>query len=134
MWSRRSSNHRRGSLVAAIGLSLTALFIAGCGDSEEVSTDECTVVEPGPDGRTELEVGAESMDFDFDCIEVQGGTVHITFDNRDSGVAHNLRVAGEATDLKAGPDVQELTVDLEVGEHDVSCDPHPNMKAVIVAV
>lgn len=127
------SNRRRGPLAAAAALVATALVVTACGGSDDVSTEDCTTVEPDSDGRTVLEVGAESLDFDFDCIEVQAGTVHITFENRDSGVAHNLRVAGQATDLKAGPVVQELTVELDVGDHDVSCDPHPNMKAVIVA-
>lgn len=134
MLLHRSTNPRRRFPAILLGVSLAvAVTLVGCGD-EEVATDDCTVVEPGSDGRTVLELGADNMAFDFDCVEVQAGPVDITFDNRDSGVAHNLKVAGEATELTAGPDVQELTVDLEVGDHDVTCDPHPNMKAVIVAV
>jgi plastocyanin len=68
-------------------------------------------------------------------LEAPAGTVTIEFDNRDSGVVHNIQVfdgddadadsLGQ-TDLEIGPLTQTLTLELETGEYFYQCDAHPN--------
>jgi plastocyanin len=74
----------------------------------------------------------------FDKTELLGFAgqgLTITFDNRDSGVAHNIHFFNGAdetapdagsTDVEAGPVVQTLKLDpLDPGEYFYRCDVHP---------
>lgn len=113
-----------------------ASVLVACG-SEAVSTDDCKVIDPTEPGITELTITAKDMSFSESCVEVQPGTVAITFVNDDGRVAHNLRVDGggvnETTALKSGPFTEELSLELDTpGKYPFKCDPHPNMKGVIV--
>lgn len=119
-------------MLAALALG----GLSGCGSSDGDS-GACTVVAPTAKGRTEVTVEAKAMAFTTSCLQVQPGTLVVTFENRDKGVPHNFRVKGhgvnDATDLKAGPDTQTLTVDLtETGTYQFLCDPHANMRGKIV--
>jgi len=121
---------RRVLAPIAVG---AVLALSGCG-GDDVDTSDCRVVEPAADGRTEVTVRAKSMAFDTDCLEVQPGTLVVTFANDDKGVPHNFNLKGEgSTDLTTGPDEQVLTVELpDPGTYDFVCDPHPQMKGAIV--
>ena len=79
---------------------------------------------------------AKNLQFDVRCIDMGPGTLHITYDNQDSGVAHDLRITGqgvnESTDLARGPVGQELVVELTtLGTYTYACDPHATMEGVI---
>ena len=114
--------------LAVLGLALVA-----CGGSD-VDTSTCRVVAPTSDGRTEVTVTAKNMAFDVECLQVEAGTLVVTFVNDDEGVPHDFHVLGEgSTDLTKGPDEQVLTLELpDPGTYDFVCDPHPNMKGAIV--
>jgi plastocyanin len=119
----------------ALGLVLVAVvaLLVACGGND-VDTDDCQVVAPVSPGRTEVTVTAKSMAFDVECLQVEPGTLVVTFVNEDSGVPHNFHVKDEgSTDLTNGPDEQVLTLELpDAGTYDFVCDPHPNMKGAIV--
>lgn len=108
--------------------------LLGACSSDEVSTDDCRVVVPSAPGRTEVTVTAKNMAFDVECLQVEPGTLVVTFVNEDKGVPHNFNLKGEgATDLTTGPDEQVLTLDLpEPGTYGFVCDPHPNMTGAVV--
>ena len=130
----------RGSIARVTfgaALLLGATVLGGCSNDKEVSKDDCTVLAPSSSGVTEATISAKDMSFSESCLEVQPGTLHITFVNDDKSVAHNLRVKGngidEATGLESGPYTDDLTVELtNPGDYPFTCDPHPNMKGVIV--
>jgi len=139
-------------LVGAYG-DLTGLAIAGqpgesqaptgpTGPTTPPPSEECT---PVVDGR--VTVVAEGIRFtDGRCIQAQAGEPFtIVFDNRDSGVQHNVQVfAGpEPTgdllegswDIITGPDTIEYEVPaLDAGEHAYNCVVHPNMVGTIRVV
>jgi plastocyanin len=93
---------------------------------------------PGPvetpgSGTTVALVGVNST-FDVETLQAPAGSVTIEFDNRDSGVVHNVHVfrgdsaRGESvgeTELEPGPVRQELTMALDPGEYFYQCDAHP---------
>jgi plastocyanin len=58
-------------------------------------------------------------------------------DNQDDGVNHNLHLTDApdepATDLEAGPRVQELEVRLPAGDYEFVCDLHPTMVGTLHA-
>ena len=120
-------------LRSSLLFALLGLVIVSCGGSD-VNTDDCRVVAPTGEGRTEVTVRAENMAFDAECLQVEAGTLVVTFVNEDDGVPHNFHVKGEgSTDLTEGPDEQVLTLELtDPGTYDFVCDPHPNMKGAIV--
>lgn len=129
----------RGSIVrTALGtVVLVGVLLSGCSSDSEVSKDDCTIVDPTSPGVTELTIVAKDMAFSESCVQVQPGTLTITFENEDGKVPHNLRVKGdgmnEATGLEAGPFTEDLKLELSnPGDYPFSCDPHANMKGVIV--
>jgi plastocyanin len=114
-----------------------AILVGACGggDDDVVAPPEpgCRVAE---DGR--VEIVARDLAWDTDCLEVPAGTpVVVAVDNRDDGVNHNLRLTGApgdpGTDLEAGPVIQELDLELPVGDYDFVCDIHPTMVGVLHA-
>ena len=123
--------------IAMLTALLAGAVLAGCGNDKEASKDDCTVLAPSPSGVTEVTITAKNMSFSESCLKVQPGTLKIDFVNDDKSVAHNLRVKGngidEATKLESGPFREDLVVDLtNPGDYPFKCDPHPNMKGVIV--
>ncbi|MEO6989612.1 MAG: cupredoxin domain-containing protein [Aquihabitans sp.] len=134
--NKRESKSRVNFGAALLAAALIGVVLSSCG-SEEASTDDCTVVAPSSPGVTEVTISAKDMSFSESCVEVQPGTLTIEFVNEDTSVAHNLRVKGngidEATALESGPFTEDLTVELDTpGDYPFKCDPHPNMKGVIV--
>jgi plastocyanin len=86
------------------------------------------------DGAVRLEIVSVSSTFDVEELEAPAGPITIVFDNRDTGVIHNLHIykgdsaRGEdiaQTELKPGLIVQELNLNLDAGEYYYVCDAHP---------
>lgn len=131
-------NARGSNVRMAFGAALlVGVVLSGCSGDSEVSKDDCTIVDPTSPGVTEMTIVAEDMAFSESCVQVQPGTLTITFENEDGKVAHNLRVKGngvnESTELESGPFTEDLTLELpNPGDYPFKCDPHPNMKGVIV--
>lgn len=153
--TNQESNHpihrsvTRRVLGVAAGLSLVVAFGVGCGSSGESTGGASTTASAdgsgGGDGSSgcataengTIEVVTTNFDFDPDCITTSGDRLKVTYDNKEDGVKHNIHFkdakssTGDAkTDLKAGPDVQTITlVDLKPGEtYTYVCDIHSSMK------
>jgi plastocyanin len=123
-----AARRRLPVVVIALGVALGA----GCGGDDGPTSDEAVPDDP------DAVVVAEDMAFEPGEVEVAAGEpVTLVIDNRDDGVEHNIRVEGapepNGTPLRLGPSQQALTVELEAGEHAVTCDIHPNMEATVVA-
>lgn len=85
---------------------------------------------------TQLSLAASGTRFTATQLEAASGKpIAVKFDNQDAGVFHNFAlytdeahtvpVPGGATQLAAGPVVQDLTVDLKAGTYYFRCDVHP---------
>jgi plastocyanin len=139
--------------VAVLGLAL--VFAAGC--SSDVDTDPTPVatfkITPASGTRipasptpaaasTAAAPGAEvlistsgsSLKFDQTEPKAVAGAIRITFDNRDSGIPHNIQffdgsdssaTSLGATSIATGPIKQELTLNLSPGTYYFQCDVHP---------
>jgi len=145
---------------ASITLAMLALVVAACGGgdssseveatpppAEKVETtppaaEEAVTTPPAPDevettmpaeevGATSLQLVGENISFDSTELSAPAGQeVTITFENRDSGVPHNLRVNGPsgpiATEIAGGPITQTLTFTIdEPGTYTFLCEVHP---------
>ena len=81
-----------------------------------------------------LTVTGQDSTFKEEELNTTAGAVTITFDNKDSGIIHNLHVyqgtdatgpsVGQ-TDLEAGPVEQKLELNLTAGSYFYRCDAHP---------
>lgn len=131
-----SAARPRLRLAAALVASCLSLaLVTACGDDGSESSGECRTL-TATDGHYEATIVAKNLQFDVRCLSMGPGTLTLTYDNRDSGVAHDLHVTGmgvnEATDLERGPTKQELTVELtQVGTYTFACDPHATMEGII---
>ena len=105
----------------------TATTAAGTATTEPGGGD-------GGGGSTTLELAGANTIFDKTKLEAPAGEITIDFDNKDSGIPHNVHVhKGEkvgdpsvgATDLEAGPVKQTLKLTLEAGKYYYQCDAHP---------
>jgi plastocyanin len=111
---------KRGLLT----LVLAAAVAVGCGGSSEPRPPDAAIV-------------AEGLRFDTDLIDVSAGNdFTILVDNRDQSTFHNFHITdapGEpATDLAAGPNVQQLTFQIgEPGTYTFICDTHPAMTGTV---
>jgi plastocyanin len=129
---------RRARVVALLAVALAGVVLPACGgDGDDAAPADCEVLRPGPDGTTEATIVGQDLGFDVSCLEVRPGRLELTFENRDEGVLHDLRVTGHgvnaATDLVAGTTTQRLTVDLaEPGRYTFACDPHATMEGTLV--
>lgn len=94
----------------------------------------------GARGSTELTVRAVNITFDKTSLTAPAGAATITFTNADNGVSHNFHLykgsddTGTSlgmTDIKAGPDTQQLKVTLTPGTYFYMCDVHPQMTGTI---
>ena len=109
-------------------VAVLASVVAGCGDDDASSAPAAEV---GADGS--VTIVAEDLSFDPERVSAPIGTVEITLDNRDDGVAHNIVVTGNGvdagTELERGPVSQELAVEFpEAGSYSFVCEIHPPMK------
>ena len=129
---------RRGSgyaLAAGSALTLTVAVLVACsgsgGGSSEPSSGTCA-----PTG-TALTLAAPGLAFDTDCLATlpnQGFTV--TFDNQDSGVAHNFLISEAFApgspilfqgDAITGPKTTTYDVSaLDAGTYSFECSLHPS--------
>lgn len=90
-----------------------------------------------------VDIGADNMAFDMDTITVPAGAeVTVNFDNRDSGIPHNVSFyidssAADAIfvgDLITGPDrvTQTFTAPAEPGTYYFQCDVHSFMNGAFI--
>lgn len=116
----------RARVVVAV-LSLGPV-LAGCGSG---STPASSPGPAPPGSRGGPVLVSEGLSFDRDHLEIAAGTtVTIEFDNRDTGVPHNLRVKGRSVDVSTkvekGDVVQYLDVRIDrPGTFTFVCDVHP---------
>src|SRR5699024_6844293 len=113
-----------------LGRSFAAVFVAaavlvacgGDGDGDSASDDDCKVVSPTSEGRTEIEVIARDMDYVDTCYEVEPGELIVDFTSDDGDIAHNIHITGngvnEATKVLTN-DSETLELDLSTpGDYD----------------
>jgi plastocyanin len=147
-------HQRLGAIWLTAVLALGFVFVAGCNTEAEADPTPVTTWKitpasgtprPSPTAAataTSGAVGAEvvisttaaTLKFDQTTPRAKAGTVRITFDNKDSGVPHNIQFfnGGDAsapslgaTDTANGPIKQQLTLDLTPGQYYFQCDVHP---------
>lgn len=163
---RESLITRRGGvrlLAALAALLALGVFSAACGstnpsDPTPVKTFKITPATGGQNtptpapaatatsasggggGATISIVGINST-FDKDKLSAPAGAITIEFDNKDSGVPHNIHFHKGAkvsdpsvgsTALEPGPVKQTLKLDLTAGDYFYQCDVHPaTMKGIL---
>lgn len=128
--------HLRRTFVSCIAAgALAALALTGCGSSSSSSASGdggCKAVQNG-----EVTLSAKTTAFSSSCLTMAPGSLDVTFDNEEKGVAHNFHLKDatpkvtdkDRTILKVGPDTQSVAyVDLKPGDYTYVCDIHPNMK------
>ncbi len=128
-------------LLVAAALALTA---AACGEVDAPDIAQTGITEPRssePPGRGGVTIVAVDTAFDTTNLDAAvGETLAITFDNRDDGIPHNLRVEGASggdakTDIEQGPTTQTLEVSFDdAGEFAYVCDVHPRQMRGTVTV
>ena len=98
------------------------------------TTDEPPAPPATPGEATVLEVAGITNEFDVEELTAPPGSITVEFDNRDSGVVHNIHFYRGADDegesvaeseLESGPIKQTVTFDAEPGEYYYVCDAHP---------
>lgn len=153
-------NLTRIGAVALLGLAVVAT--AGCNsevdaDPTPVATFKITpasgtrppasptpvpqTTAAAPGAEVSISTGGSTLKFDQTTLQATAGAIRITFDNKDSGIPHNIHVFDGkdssapslgATSPAAGPIKQELTLNLSPGEYYFQCDVHPTtMKGTI---
>jgi plastocyanin len=118
---------------AAGTLAAFALVVVACGGSTTTVGSE---VESGGVGD-EISITLVGENIAFDTAELVarvGQQVTITFENRDSGVPHNLWIDGPAgpiaTEIEVGAITQTLTFTIdESGTYQFLCQVHPGAMA-----
>lgn len=132
-----------------VAIAALAIAISSCGGGTETPasggspSDATPPPSPGcaPSG-TELEIEAEDIAFDKDCLAVPAGvSFSVEVKNRDELVAHNFSIytqAGDAvftSETFQGPADRTLQVDpLEQGSYLFRCDVHPGtMNGTLIA-
>lgn len=89
-----------------------------------------------PEGPADVVLLGSRLDFQPKVLDLAvGKDLVIRFDNREKGVAHNLRFktapGDPRTKLEKGPIVQDLAVRFdEPGKYRYTCDIHPLMTGV----
>jgi plastocyanin len=143
------------SAAALLALALSAAACGGGGDGQAAADrlatgGDTTEAPPGDDASGvdgseavavldgAVTIVAENGSFNPTELSARvGEAIEITFDNRDSGLRHNLHVRDAAggdqmTNIAAGPDTQTLTVTFDqAGEYDYLCDVHPELNGTI---
>ena len=112
---------------------LVLVASAACSGDDDAADPEPPACTEAVDGRVALV--ADDVAWDTDCLRAPAGPLTIVVDNRDDGVNHNVHLpdapGSPATDLAAGPSLDELDVDLEAGSYEFICDIHPNMAGTL---
>jgi plastocyanin len=129
---------RYGALIAPI-LAFALILGAACNDDDNDVNDVNDVT---PTNGVVLEIAAENeFEFTEDELRAPAGEITIVFDNRDEGILHNIAIYPSqddlatvlgSTELTEGPDVQELTIELEAGEYYYNCQVHPAMDGTLI--
>ena len=127
---------------AGVMLAALALVVAACGGGGAVDTTTTAVQTTTPTadvGESSISLVGENIAFNATRLNAPAGReVTITFENRDAGVSHNLRIAGPsgpiATKIEKGPITQTLTFTIdEPGTYQFLCEVHPTaMKGDLV--
>jgi plastocyanin len=88
----------------------------------------------------ELTIVGKNIKFDKTEVSATAGTVTITFDNQDGGVPHNIHrfkgsdAQGESlilTEIRNGPAIDTVQLELSAGEYYYLCDVHPTMEGIL---
>ncbi len=128
-------------LLLEIGFALV-LAACGSGGAGAPGADAPQATGTAPIAAGAIVISANNLQFDTDALSSPAGAVTIVFDNRDSGVPHNIhfhrgmKVTGESvgkTDVENGKTRQTLELDLDAGPYYYQCDVHPNMKGILTA-
>jgi plastocyanin len=107
------------------------------------ATPDASPTPGGSGGQTTIVIAGISSEFDVEEVEAEAGSITIEFDNRDSGIVHNIHFYrgndsdGESvaeSELEVGPVKQTLTFDVEPGEYYYVCDAHPATMEGILTV
>lgn len=134
--TRTMSAHRRHRVAlptAAVAWFVAASLVAACGGG----TGTTPPSSGGAAASTELTIVAEDIEFQPASISAPSGSdLHVTLDNRDDGVPHNLQLLGGPdlgtviveTEIVTGPVTQETTIPgLVPGAYRFMCVVHPTM-------
>jgi plastocyanin len=130
--------------IVLLGLVAGILLAACGGDAGASGAAPVTGAPPTPvNGQTQPDVIIAAVNIAFDPAEVTvraGTPFTIGFDNRDSGVPHNLVLtapSGEIvakTEIVTGPAHVDLQVPaLAAGTYTYTCQVHPNMMGTLTA-
>lgn len=144
-------------------LVVVALTAVGCGGDEaapttsadESTTEETASPEASPTAEEtpdevpadcspggEIEVEAEDISFDTDCVAAPAGVpFEIEFKNRDSGIPHNFaiytEVGGDALFqgkvITGAADATYQVDAIDAGQYHFQCDIHATMNGTFVA-
>jgi plastocyanin len=136
-------DRRRSTRIAAVATS-TVFGLAACADDGPSRADAANLFggdDAAASGADEATIVAQNIAFDVTRLEVAvGDQLTITYDNRENGIPHNLRVRDTATgdamtDIVAGPITQTLAVTFDQpGQFAYLCDVHPEQMQGIIAV
>jgi plastocyanin len=136
-------------MVRLSPLLLVGILVVGCGDDGNQAGTAPSPTPPAPTTTsprpappepeciegTELEVEAENLEFNVDCIRIPAETpVTIMFSSRDEGTVHDIAIGDNVLDIQ--PSVfdgevieggQDITYEIEgvpMGEYVFFCTVH----------
>lgn len=126
----------RRSLLVVLGTLAIAGAACSAGSGEEGSRASSPPSPTEGGEATELRLAGSALRFDVETLTVAADVgFTIVFDNRDSGIPHNIAVYRSGppakdqvakTDLEPGPTTQRLSVPaLAPGRYFYQCDIHP---------
>ena len=120
---------------ARLALAVSLLLVGACGSP--AATPAPGAMTPTTGDPAALTIVAEDIAFEPASLRVPAGTpLDITFENRDDGVPHDLRLLGDAqfsttlveSEILTGPSTQRVPVPgLLPGRYRFDCTVHPNM-------
>lgn len=113
---------RRVAAAAAV----LVLLVSGCGgDDDDASADQGSSEQPAPVSEGDAAVViAVDIDFGQDDYEAEAGEVSFVYENQGN-IAHTLLIKdvdGFELEVNSAGDVDEGSVQLDVGEYELYCD------------
>ncbi|HET9671632.1 MAG TPA: cupredoxin domain-containing protein [Actinomycetota bacterium] len=131
-------------LLVAISAELDGIVLAAPSPTAPVQAGGGTAT-CGEDGEPVLEIAAQSLTFDTDCLVAPAGEPFtITFDNQDAApITHNVAIYPDQTSTEpifqeppfGGPQTVEYDVPaLDADEYAFRCDVHPTTMSGTLAV